>query len=67
MRYSLEELEALPTLCVGQADDLKIEDSQMRVWLSRCHVEDGEPYNNKVTVTRRVNGKWVEIETYPAA
>ena len=48
--YKLSELEMLPTLSVSQADDLKIDDGETRIWLSRCTVEDGEPYNNKVTV-----------------
>ncbi len=36
-RYTLAELEALPVLVIGQADDLHIEDRSqgMRVWLSR--------------------------------
>lgn len=33
--YTYEQLNVLPTLCVGQADDLKIEGDGRRVWLSR--------------------------------
>lgn len=63
---SLEELEAMPTLIQGQADDCKIDDGGERVWLSRCTVEDGEPWDNKVTV-EQYNGKaWVEIEYWEA-
>jgi hypothetical protein len=65
-RYSVEYLESLPTLHQGQADDCKLDDGETRIWLSRCTVEDGEPYNNKVTVERLVDGRWVETETYPA-
>lgn len=65
-RYTLEELESLPTLSVGQADDLKVDTGNTRVWLSRCSVEDGEPYDNKVTVERLAEGRWVEVETYQA-
>lgn len=65
-RYSLSELEALPTLSVGQADDLKVDTGRTRVWLSRCTVEDGEPYDNKVTIEALRAGRWIEIETYPA-
>lgn len=54
--YTLSELEILPTLATGQADDLKIEKENRRVWLSRCTVEDGEPYNNKVTVEKLKGG-----------
>lgn len=65
--YTLSELEALPTLAVGQTDDLKIDDGKKRVWLSRCSVEDGEPYNDKVTVeVVGKNGRWVNDYTYQA-
>jgi hypothetical protein len=63
---SLEELEALPTLSEGQADNLKIESDTERVWLSRCTVEDGEPWDNKVTVERLIAGSWVEVEWWEA-
>lgn len=79
MKYSLAELEALPTLAVGQVDDLKIETEDTRVWLSRCTVEDGEPYNNKVSIEKlylsgyRMKGekagtgaRWEVVETYQA-
>lgn len=47
-------LEALPTLCVGQAEDLKIETALCRVWVGRVipgdvqieiytYDEDGNP------------------------
>lgn len=65
-RYTLEELEALPTQCVGQADDLKIEGDGVRVWLSRCGVADGEPYENKVTVEKWIHLYWETVETYQA-
>jgi hypothetical protein len=64
---SLAELENMPTLHQGQADDCKIETDDQRVWLSRCTVEDGEPWNNKVTVERRLaDGSWVTAETWEA-
>ena len=71
-RYSLAELEQFPTLAVGQADDLRVEEyvgrKLVRYWLSRCGVEDGEPYPNKVTIEARdcPNGSWENIETYQA-
>ena len=64
--YSLEELEALPTLSVGQADDLKVDTGDTRVWLSRCTVEDGEPYNNKVSVEQYRDGRWQTVDQYQA-
>ncbi|MBD2499880.1 hypothetical protein [Anabaena azotica] len=66
MKYTLHELNRLPTICTSQADDLKIEKNGVRVWLSRCTVEDGEPFNNKVTVEKCENGCWVVVEEYQA-
>ena len=66
MKYTLKQLKALPILATGQADDLKIETSDTRVWLSRCTVEDGEPYNNKATVEKLIDGRWDIVETYQA-
>ncbi|MBD2385999.1 hypothetical protein [Cylindrospermum sp. FACHB-282] len=64
--YTLDELEKLKTICTAQADDLKIQEATQRVWLSRCGVEDGEPFNNKVTIERYQNGHWVVVEEYEA-
>ena len=65
--YTLKELEGLKTIMQGQADDLKIEDGNIRVWLSRMTIEDGMPYNNQVTVEKLdENGSWNTIEEYEA-
>ena len=67
-RYTFQELEALPTLAIGQADDLKIDTGKYRVWLSRCDTTDGEPYDNKVTIERynEEDGRWKTIDEYQA-
>lgn len=65
-RYKLSELEKLPTLSKGQADDLKIDTGNTRVWLSRLTVEDGMPYNNQVTVEVKKNGHWITSQTHKA-
>ena len=66
-KYSLAELESLPTIAVGQADNLKVDSGgDVRIWLSRCTTLDGEPYDNKVTVERLVAGRWVEADCYQA-
>jgi NAD(P)H-flavin reductase len=65
-KYSLQELENRPTLRVGQYANLKVDNSKRRVWLSRMSVEDGEPFNNKVTVERLIEGRWIEVESYEA-
>ena len=59
-------LEGLPTLAVGQCCDLKIDDGTNRVWLCRCGVEDGMPFDNSVTVEINDNGRWREHCTYEA-
>lgn len=63
-RYTAEELRKLPTLCTGQADSLKIDNGKTRVWLCRCGVADGMPYDNAVTVETLQNGRWIETDMY---
>lgn len=67
-RYTLAYLKSLPTLSTAQADDLKIEDGGVRVWLARTGIEDGEPYNNKVTIEvyNQQTGRWEITQTYQA-
>lgn len=64
-KWTAAELRKMPTLSTGQADDLKVEGRFVRVWLSRCSIEDGEPFNNKITVERLINGCWETEEEYP--
>lgn len=65
-RPSLSELRAMPTLAVGQTDDLKVDTGTTRLWLSRMNTEDGAPYDNAVTVERLVGGRWVISSSYEA-
>lgn len=64
--YKLKELETLPTLCTAQADDLKVETDTKRIWLSRCGVADGMPYDNQVSVEVYKGNRWEVVETYQA-
>lgn len=72
--YTLASLQSLPTIVTGQSDDLKIEGKFVfhgrsvykRVWLSRCGVEDGEPYPNKVTIEVLSDTGWQTIATFRA-
>jgi hypothetical protein len=70
MKYKLKELDKMPTLSIGQADDLKIYNTKRlnKVWLSRMAIEDGMPYNNQVTIERYnpEAGRWVIVEQYEA-
>ncbi len=63
-RYSLDELENMETIESSQADDLKYEDDDTRVWLSRMTRADGAPYNNQVTIEKLVDGRWEIVDTY---
>lgn len=65
LTWTAVELDALTTLCVSQADDLKVDAGDTRVWLSRCSAADGEPFDNKVTVERLTNGRWETVSEYP--
>jgi len=66
MKYTLKELESLPTLSVGQADDLKIENDDTRVWLSRMTTADGMEYDNMVTIELLIDGRWITVKEYQA-
>lgn len=68
----LRFLESQETLCVGQADDLKVEttvdgDLPVRIWVSRISVSDGAPRNNDVSMEVFDNkaGMWVEYTSIP--
>lgn len=59
-----DEIRDLPTLSQGQSDNLKLDDGTTRVWLCRCGVEDGMPYDDQITVERLTAGRWEIIDTY---
>lgn len=73
-KYTLSQLEAMPTLEQGHTDDLKVDELETRVWLSRMTIEDGQPYDNQVTIEkleprrgRPGNGAmWITIKQYEA-
>ena len=65
--YTSGELEEMPTLEMGQADDLKVEETdrwgdKRRWWLARCGPEDGETHH--VHLERRVSGRWTVVGEY---
>jgi len=55
--YMSAELESMPTIAVGQAADLKIEEDGLRWWLNRCGPEDGEMF--RVEAEQLTDGRWV--------
>jgi hypothetical protein len=65
-QYSLKEFQNMETISQGQADDLKIETPDTRVWLSRMTVEDGALFDNGVTIEKLQDGSWVVVDEYEA-
>ena len=61
---SAERLDTLPTLSEGYTCDLKWESANVRWWLHRTSIEDGEPYRNTVTIEIRSDGCWHDVLTY---
>ena len=55
--YTSSELEAMPTLAVGHFENLKVEEGEVRWWLSRMSREDGETH--RVRCERLTRGCWV--------
>lgn len=55
----IDLLDALPTIEIAQASDLKISHSNVRVWVSRCGLPDGEPYEHTVYIETIFLGRWV--------
>lgn len=65
--WGLRQLSVMPTLAEGQADDLKVDGGDIRVWLARTSVEDGEPYRHTVHVeVCDATGVWRDYGFYDA-
>jgi hypothetical protein len=62
-----DDLIDRPTLATGQADNLKLDTGQTRYWVSRCGIEDGEPFAETVHVERLIDGRWETVHTYDGA
>ena len=71
-RYTLDELEAMPTLSQGHTCNLKVDDGQTRVWLFRGCVGDFFPATEDesdyplVTVEELTSGRWETTLEYVA-
>lgn len=64
MTYTTDQLLAMPTITHSHNADLKFDDGNVRVWLSRLQKEDGEPYNNSIYIEHYVDGSWVVSSCY---
>lgn len=65
-KYTLSELEAMPTIMQGHFDNLKVEGEGVRVWLSRMTEADGMEYNNQVSVEVYIKNTWETVDEYEA-
>ena len=62
--FTIEELEALPTLAIGQTCDLKYESGSVRVWVQRN--PDGPDNHVTVEVLDSEAGRWEKLAEYTA-
>lgn len=67
-RWKLKDIIKFKTIEQGHTDDLKLITDGMKVWLSRMTKEDGQPYNNQITVElyNKELGRWETVEQYEA-
>ena len=61
-------LKDLPVLLYGHSADLCFseaeEEGNVRVWLSRCGIADGEPFAATVYVEQMRDGKWEDVDYF---
>lgn len=50
--YTRKQLLEMPTIRSGQADDLKVETEDERIWISRLTRKDGVAVDNRITVEK---------------
>ncbi len=64
---STAQLEAMPTLLVSHTCDLKFDDGEVRLFLSRCDTGDGEPFDHTGYIEiKDVDGRWIDQGYYDA-
>lgn len=60
----IDLLDAMATIEIAQASDLKISHPDIRVWVSRCGLADGEPYERTVYLETLISGRWYVFGHY---
>ena len=61
------QLEVMPTLVVAHTCDLKFDDGEVRLLLSRCDSADGEPFDNTAYIEiKDDSGRWIDQGYYDA-
>ena len=59
------QLEVMPTLLVSHTCDLKFDDGDVRLFLSRCDIYDGEPFHSTVYLEAKdESGRWIDQGYY---
>ena len=58
---TIDDLRKMPTLCVGQAANLKLDNNVYRVWVSRCTPDDGETYPVQVEQRNAFVNRWDDV------
>lgn len=61
---SYDELVELPNICLAQAEDLRYDDGEIRIWTSRMTQADGALFEHTVDVERLLDGTWKLIGRY---
>ncbi len=61
-RFTVEELTAMETISSGHMHNLKYDDGEVRYWLSRMTIEDGETF--AVYVEKFYDGRWQDVHQY---
>ena len=65
MIYTYSELTAMPTLRSGHFANLKVDTGEIRIWVSRCSLADGEL--DPVQVECLEDGCWIDRTRGPGA
>ena len=62
-----KQLEVMPTLLVSHTCDMKFDDGEVRLFLSRCDMRDGEPFDNTAYIEAKdESGRWIDQGYYDA-
>ena len=65
-KLKLSHLRNMPTLHQGHFNNVKHEDKNYKICLSRMTIADGMSYNNQVTVEKLIKGNWETIKEFEA-
>jgi len=61
---TVDEILEMNTIRQGHFDNLKYDNGNTRIWVSRMTVADGAGCNKEITVEHLINGNWQIVNTY---